>query len=130
MNLFTGILSAAWWTQKATSVPIVAAVVVIGLTACMASAGAGLWWLWDTAGHLERQACALAQASAKNDAEAEMRKRVRASEEIAARRRSEVIAELQKERERNEELETALAKVPKAQICYPKDIARRLNNGR
>ena len=28
------------------------------------------------------------------------------------------------------ELEVALAKVPTAQICYPKDIARRLNNGR
>lgn len=130
MNIFTGILSAAWWTQKASSVPVVAAIVVIGLTACLASAGASLWWLWETAQTQERQACALAQATAKNAAEDEMRKRVRASEEIAARRRSEVIAELQQARERAEELEVALAQVPKTQICYPKDIARRLNNGR
>ena len=130
MNIFTGILSAAWWTQRATSVPIVAMVVVGLLTACLASAGAGLWWLWDTAAHQERQACALAQATAKNEAEAAMQKRLRASEDAGVRARNALVAEIQQARERAEELEVALTQVPKATVCYPKDIARRLNNGR
>lgn len=130
MNFLTGILTTAWWAQKASSVPIVAAIVVVGLTTCLASAGAGLWWLWDTAAHQERQACALAQATAKNEAEADLRKRLRASEDAGIRARNALVAEIQQARERAEELEIALASVPKAQICYPKDIARRLNNGR
>ena len=130
MNLFTGILSAAWWTQKATSVPIVALAVVGIISAALVSAAGGLWWLRDNAKEEERQACALAQATAKNDAEAELRKRVRAAEEAGVRNRNALVAEIQAARERAEELEVALAKVPTAQICYPKDIARRLNNGR
>lgn len=130
MNLFTGILSAAWWTQKATSVPIMALAIVALISAGVMSAAGGLWWLRDNAKAEERQACALAQATAKNDAEAELRKRVRAAEEAAVRNRNALVAEIQAARERAEELEVALATVPKTQICYPKDIARRLNNGR
>lgn len=130
MNLFTGILSAAWWTQKATSVPIMALAIVALLSTCVLSAAGGLWWLRDNAKAEERQACALAQATAKNDAEAELRKRVRAAEEAGVRNRNALVAEIQAARERAEELEVALTKVPKTQICYPKDIARRLNNGR
>lgn len=130
MNIFTGILSAAWWTQKATSVPIVAMVVVGLLTACLASAGAGLWWFWETAQTQERQTCALAQATAKNAAEDKLRQRLKASEDAGIRARNALVTEIQQARERAEELEVALAKMPKATICYPKDIARRLNNGR
>lgn len=127
MNFLTGILSAAWWTQKATSVPIVAMVVVGLLTACLASAGAGLWWLWDTAQTQERQACALAQANAKNAAEAELRTRLKASEDAGIRARNALVRELQAARERQEDLEIELAKAPKGAICYPKEVARKLN---
>ena len=89
-----------------------------------------LWWLWDTAAHQERQACALAHATAKNDAEARLRERLKASEDADIRARNALVAEIQQARERAEELEVALAKTPKATICYPKEIARRLNHGR
>lgn len=127
MTWLTGILSAAWWTQKATSVPIVALAVAGIISACVVSAAGGLWWLRDNAKEEERQACALAQANAKNDAEAEIRKRVRAAEEAGIRNRNALVAEIQAARERAEQLEVALATVPKTTICYPKDIARRLN---
>lgn len=127
MNLFTGILSAAWWTQKATSVPIVALAVVGIISAALVSAAGGLWWLRDNAKEEERQACALAQANAKNDAEAALRKRVKAAEDAGIIARNALVAEIQAARERAEQLEIALASTPKTTVCYPKEVARRLN---
>lgn len=127
MTWITGLLSAAWWTQKATSVPIMALAIVALLSTCVLSACSGLWWLRDNAKAEERQACALAQVTAQNDAEAKMRARAKAAENAGIVARNALVAEIQAARERAEQLEIALAGTPKTTICYPKDIARRLN---
>lgn len=127
MTFLTGILSAGWWTQKATSVPIMALAIVAVLSTGLLSACGGLWWLRDNAKAEERQACALAQANAKNDAEAALRKRVKAAEDAGIIARNALVAEIQAARERAEQLEIALASTPKTTVCYPKEVARRLN---
>lgn len=127
MTFLSGILSAAWWTQKATSVPIMALAIVGIITAALMSAAGGLWWLRENAAEEARQACALAQERAKNTVEAQMRARVKAAEDAGVRHRNALVAEIQQARERAEELEVALAAMPKSTVCYPKEIARKLN---
>ncbi len=127
MTFLSGILSAAWWTQKVTSVPIMALAIVGVISAVLVSAAGGLWWLRENAAEEARQACALAQERAKNKAEEQLRARVKAAEDAGVRHRNALVAEIQQARERAEELEVALANVPKSSVCYPKEIARKLN---
>ena len=120
------LLSLAWWTQRLSSVPIMAAVVVGGAAVVMVTIAAGIHSIKSDARSAERAQCTAEWATAKTKADDEFAARIRASEAIASQRRRELLDELSEQRIRMDELDIALASRP-ASICYPKDIARRLN---
>lgn len=123
------LLSWAWWAQQASSVPLLAGALVAVITLAITSLVGGAIWLHHEGAAGARAQCVAEWATAKNRSDAQAAERVRQSEDVAARRRRELLDELNEQRLRMEELEIALASRPKA-VCFPKDIARRLNDGR
>lgn len=122
MRLFSWV----WWTQQAASVPAIAGVIAASLAIGIMSLIGAAVWLRHEGATAERAKCTAEWATAKIEADKEFAARARASEERSARYRRELIEELENQRIRTEELEIALLAQPKT-ICYPKDIARRLN---
>ena len=120
------LLSWAWWAQQAASVPAVAGVIAVSVALAIAGLLGAAVWLRSEGASAERARCTAEWATAKVAADKEMAARVRESEERSARYRGALLEELENARIRAEELELALLKQPKS-ICYPKDIARRLN---
>lgn len=120
------LFSLAWWTQRLSSVPIMAAVVVGGAAVVMVTIAAGIHSIKSDARSAERAQCTAEWALAKTKADGEVAERIRASEAAADKNRRELLTEIDKQRQRMKELDDALATKP-ATVCYPKDIARRLN---
>jgi len=122
-------LSLAWWGQNLASAPVVAGAIAASLALVMMSLVGGALWIHHQGAVAERAQCTAERAVAKTRADAEMAERVRLSEDIARRRRAELLDELNEQRLRMEELEVALASKPR-NVCFSKEVAKRLNDGR
>ena len=116
-------LSLAWWAQKLSGIAAQALAVVAVVCAVIG----GLAWLRHDAVLQERAVAAVNMERARTAQLLILRRRERDALAVGARAEKDLVRELDALGALNNDLELKLAARPSRVVCYPKDVAKVLN---